>query len=124
MENTKLVYLDNLTSEPCEKSMKRVKLPIPKEYGGGWATGATQEEAVRNLIERVRDLIKPATDVPTFAMYDRELQATGSNSVDSVFRWKTRQRDHSGRHPVIFQQHHSSVKILLDPEQGRSSRDI
>lgn len=58
--------LENGISEPCEKSMKRVKLPIPKEYGGGWATGATQEEAVRNLIERVRDLIKPATDVPTF----------------------------------------------------------
>lgn len=61
-----LANLDNRTSEPCEKSMKRVKLPIPKEYGGGWATGGTQEEAVRKLIERVKDLIKPATDVPTF----------------------------------------------------------
>ena len=61
-----IANLDNRTSEPCEKSMKRVKIPIPKEYGGGWATGVTQEDAVRNLIERIRDLIKPATDVPTF----------------------------------------------------------
>ena len=66
MANTQFVNLDNLTSEPCEKAMKRAKLPIPKEYGGGWATGATQEEAVRNLIERVRDQIKPAMDIPTF----------------------------------------------------------
>ena len=66
MPNNAVVYLDNLTSEPYEKAMKRVKLPIPKEYGGGWATGATQEEAVRNLIERIRDLIKPATDIPIF----------------------------------------------------------
>ena len=68
MEEIQQIFanLENGISEPCEKSMKRVKLPIPKEYGGGWATGATQEEAVRNLIERVKDLIKPATDVPTF----------------------------------------------------------
>ena len=38
MPNNAGAYLDNLTSEPCEKAMKRVKLPIPKEYGGGWAT--------------------------------------------------------------------------------------
>ena len=66
MPNNADAYLENLTSEPCEKTVKRAKLPIPKEYGGGWATGATQEEAVRNLIERIRDQIKPAADVPTF----------------------------------------------------------
>ena len=61
-----MANLENLTSEPCEKSMKRVKLPIPKEYGGGWATGISQEDAVRNLIERIRDQIRPKTDIPTF----------------------------------------------------------
>lgn len=61
-----IANLENLTSEPYEKSMKRVKLPIPEEYGGGWATGATQEDAVRNLIERIKGMIKPDTSIPTF----------------------------------------------------------
>ena len=59
--------LDNRIPEPLENRMTRVKLPIPKEYGGGWATGVTQEDAVQNLIKRIRDQIKPATDTPTFA---------------------------------------------------------
>lgn len=58
--------LDNSISEPCVKTMARVKLPIPKEYGGGWATGRTQEEAVKNLLARVGDLVKTATNAPTF----------------------------------------------------------
>ena len=62
-----LANLDNLISEPCNERMTRVKIPIPKEYGGGWATGSTQEEAVRHLIERIGSHIRPATDtVPTF----------------------------------------------------------
>ena len=61
-----IANLDNLRSESCEKSMKRVKLPIPKEYGGGWATGASQEEAIRNLLDRVKDQMKPVTDAPSF----------------------------------------------------------
>lgn len=61
-----LANLDNKTSEPCEKSMKRVKIPIPEEYGGGWATGSSQEDAVRNMIERIRDQIKPVANIPTF----------------------------------------------------------
>ena len=59
--------LDNGISEPCEERMTRYKIPIPKEYGGGWATGATQEEAVKHLLERVGSQIKTATDKPTFA---------------------------------------------------------
>lgn len=57
--------LDNFILEPQER-MSRVKLPIPKEYGGGWATGSTQEEAVKNLIKRVGELVKTCKDVPTF----------------------------------------------------------
>lgn len=58
--------LENLTSEPCEKAMKRVKIPIPEEYGGGWATGISQEDAVRKLIDRIKGQIKPDNEVPTF----------------------------------------------------------
>ena len=60
-----LVNLDNGISEPQER-MSRVKLPIPKKYGGGWATGSTQEEAVKNLLTRVASQIKPAGNTPTF----------------------------------------------------------
>lgn len=61
-----LANLGNCITEPRKEIMSRVKLPIPKEYGGGWATGSTQEEAVRNLLKRVGDLAKTATDSPTF----------------------------------------------------------
>ena len=61
-----LQHLDNGIPEPSENRMGRVKIPIPKEYGGGWATGATQEDAVQHLIERIRAQIKPATEAPSF----------------------------------------------------------
>lgn len=61
------VNLDNRTSEPCEKTMKRVKIPIPEEYGGGWATGISQEDAVRKLIDRIKGQIKPDNEAPTFS---------------------------------------------------------
>lgn len=61
-----LANLDNGIPEPQKERMTRAKIPIPKEYGGGWATGATQEEAVRHLIERIRDQIRPESAVPTF----------------------------------------------------------
>lgn len=64
-----LANLDNGIPEPCEKSMKRTKLPIPQEYGGGWATGATAEDAVRNLIDRVKDQFKAAKGGPLFFDY-------------------------------------------------------
>lgn len=35
--------------------MKRVKLPIPEEYGGGFATGFGYEEAIKKLIERIKE---------------------------------------------------------------------
>lgn len=61
-----LANLDNSITEPCKERMTRVKLPIPKEYGGGWATGSTQEEAVQNLLKRVGRKLEAATDAPTF----------------------------------------------------------
>ena len=64
-----LTYLDNGIPESCEKSMKRTKLPIPQEYGGGWATGATAEDAIRNLIDRVKDQFKASKDSPPFSEY-------------------------------------------------------
>ena len=50
-----LANLDNGIPAPDEKRMSRAKLPIPKEYGGGWATGRTLEDAVFNLIETVKE---------------------------------------------------------------------
>lgn len=44
--------------------MKRVKLPIPEEYGGGYATGATWYDAVEKLLSRVGK--QPSTETPTF----------------------------------------------------------
>ena len=48
-----LANLDNGITKPDEAEM-RTKLPIPKEYGGGYVTGNSAEEAARMLIERVK----------------------------------------------------------------------
>lgn len=61
-----LANLENGISEPRDERMTRAKIPIPKEFGGGWATGATQEEAVRHLLERIGGQVQTITDVPTF----------------------------------------------------------
>ena len=58
-----LADLENGIAEPQKERMTRIKLPIPKEYGGGWATGKTQEEAVKNLIKRIA---VPIHSSPTF----------------------------------------------------------
>lgn len=47
--------------------MKRVKLPIPEEYGGGFATGFGYEEAVKNLIERVKSQLSKDYTGPIFS---------------------------------------------------------
>ena len=56
-----LTNLDNGIEKPGERIM-RTKLPIPEEYGGGWATGKTVEEAVAKLIERVKSRGPASTD--------------------------------------------------------------
>ena len=45
----------------------RIKLPIPEEYGGGFATGETYEIAVRNLIRKVLDVLKGKAKGPLFS---------------------------------------------------------
>ena len=57
-------HLDNNIEHEPNAPMKRVKLPIPEEFGGGLATGNTMEDAVRNLIARLG--IKPNSQIPTF----------------------------------------------------------
>lgn len=62
-------HLDNGTLIPQAEKMgklKRMRLPIPPEYGGGVATGYGYEETIRNLINRVKDQIKQESEAPTF----------------------------------------------------------
>ena len=60
-------HLGNGILNRSNEKMKRVKLPIPKEYGGGWATGDTTEDAIRNMINRLNLKIKKET--PLFSDY-------------------------------------------------------
>lgn len=46
--------------------LKRIKLPIPEEYGGGFVTGYGYEETVRNLIAKIRNQIKMEAEGPLF----------------------------------------------------------
>jgi hypothetical protein len=57
----------NLDNHICSNNdpMKRVRLPIPEEFGGGMATGSTLEAAVRNLISRLG--VKAVKEVPAFS---------------------------------------------------------
>jgi hypothetical protein len=32
-----------------------MRIPIPKEYGGGIATGYGYEDTIRNLVSRIKD---------------------------------------------------------------------
>ena len=60
----------NLDNDICSKNgkMKRVKLPIPPEFGGGIVTGDGYLNTVRNLISRIEDQIiqKNEPQSPTF----------------------------------------------------------
>lgn len=61
--------LGNGICNPQEEKMgklKRMRIPIPEEYGGGIATGYGYNETIRNLIDRVRDQIKMESNSPTF----------------------------------------------------------
>lgn len=61
-------HLDNGINYAPDKmgKLKRVKLPIPEEYGGGYVTGYGQEEAIRNLIIKVKNQIKMEVKGPLF----------------------------------------------------------
>ena len=61
-------HLDNEIFSPQDKmgKLKRVKLPVPKEYGGGVVTGYGYEDTIRNLVDRIRDQIKMESKAPSF----------------------------------------------------------
>ena len=64
-----LANLDNLAlpeTNPANKKMKRVKLPIPPEYGGGVVTGYGYEDTVRRLLDRVRSTLTAPSEAPSF----------------------------------------------------------
>ena len=63
----KIEHLENLIISMNNKSMKRIRLPIPKEYGGGYATGDTLESAVQNLIKRLEQ--RKSENSPIFSDY-------------------------------------------------------
>ena len=63
----KLEHLENLIIAMKQNGMKRIRLPIPKEYGGGYATGDTIEVAVQNLIKRLEQ--RKADQSPLFVDY-------------------------------------------------------
>ena len=66
----KLEHLENLIIAMNQKDMKRIRLPIPEEYGGGYSTGDTLEAAVRNLIKRLEQ--RKAQKCPIFSDYCNE----------------------------------------------------
>ena len=64
-----LLNLDNVIFCEPQTQMgkyKRVKLPVPEEFGGGVVTGFGYEDTVRKLIDRVRGKISAYSDRPTF----------------------------------------------------------
>jgi len=63
----KLEHLENLIVAMNEEKMKGIRLPIPKEYGGGYATGDTLETAVQNLIKRLEQ--RKTDQSPLFSDY-------------------------------------------------------
>lgn len=63
----KLEHLENLIIAMNQNDMKRIRLPIPKEYGGGYATGDSLESAVHNLIKRLEQF--KSNQSPLFSDY-------------------------------------------------------
>ena len=62
-------HLGNEICNPQDEKMgklKRMRIPIPEEYGGGIVTGYGYAETVKNLIDRVKDQIKNESDAPAF----------------------------------------------------------
>ena len=58
-------HLDNCTGNESKKKMKRTRLPIPEEYGGGVIVADSSEAAVRKLLARLN--VKPRKSIPTFS---------------------------------------------------------
>ena len=85
----KLEHLENLIIAMNQNGMKRIRLPIPKDYGGGYATGDTLEDAVRNLIKRLEQ--RKADQSPYFSDYYNEwieIKAGEGTSVVTIADYK------------------------------------
>ena len=65
-----LTNLDNGIEKPGERIM-RTKLPLPEEYGGGWATGKTVEEIARDT---ERDNFMSAYDAKDYGLIDKVIE--------------------------------------------------
>ena len=85
----KLEHLENLIMAMNKDGMKRIRLPIPKDYGGGYATGETLEAAVQNLIKRLEQ--RKADQSPLFSDYYNEwidIKAGEGTSVVTIADYK------------------------------------
>ena len=92
---TKMENLEKLIVAMNSKSMKRIRLPIPKEYGGGYATGDTLEAAVQNLIKRLEQ--RKADQSPLFADYYDEwiiLKENEGLSIVTIADYKALAKKH------------------------------
>lgn len=86
--------LDNGILNPQDKmgKLRRVKLPIPEEYGGGFVTGYGYENAARNLIDRALKQIKMEVKSPNFgSCYEKWLELkegqAKSPSTIGMYKW-------------------------------------
>ena len=86
--------LDNRISSPQDKmgKLKRMRMPIPKEYGGGIVTGYGYEETIRNLIARVSNQIKMESKAPLFSeSWEKWIELkSGQNRAESTianYKW-------------------------------------
>ena len=61
-------HLDNEIRNPQVDKLgrqKRMRIPIPEEYGGGIATGYGYDATIKNLIDRIKDQIKMESEALT-----------------------------------------------------------
>lgn len=74
-------HLENGIIRESKNGMKRVRLPIPVEYGGGYATGDSVEDAVKNLIKRLG--VTKKEKAPLFSEYADEWLSIKENEGKS-----------------------------------------
>lgn len=77
--------------------MKRVKLPIPEEYGGGFVTGFGYEETVKKLITRVQNGVKIKSNAPLFKeCWEKwiEIKEGQNRSPCTIANYKRQANDH------------------------------
>ena len=103
-------HLDNGILGPQEKmgKLKRVKLPIPEEYGGGFVTGYGYEDTVRNLLSRIQKQIKMESKAPTFK--------------ESWKKW-IQIKEGQGRSPSTISSYRYLARVHLLPVFGEKRMD-